>query len=290
MAPFNNKTVLWGALAGVVLVVALVVWWTGGGEREKGAPRSGGREQTAARQKDSRDSFWARLRSGGFSQGSPSASLEPKDIEEAVRRTFRAYNRQDLPAFKDGWTEGGFQQAYGLPKEKAMGLDQLSLLSFRPYTVGEFTNTSVNGEGAATEVGLTYGEVHETHRMSLLREGDRWKIDHDEKLDLIPRDAAVVDAKFQYFKIQLDRTQAAPGSVAFRISNADTQQHEFIVKKISDSESEDTIGKIKPLKPGQSETLVLTNLMPGRYVILCNMLSRDGVPYAYGMRTEFRIE
>jgi hypothetical protein len=279
-------------LGGVVCVVALVllVWWSGG-ERGKGGPPGTGKQETVTPRTESRSRFgeWIRSWLLPAEQSSQSAGWEPKDVEQAVRKTFLAYNRQDLPAFKAGWTEKGFQQAYQRPKEKVRDFGLLSLLSFRPYTIGEFSNTSVEAETAATEVGLTYGEVQETHRLSLVREGDRWKIDRDEKLPEIAKNTTMVAVKFQHFNLHMDRTRLAPGEVAFNISNTDTQQHEFIVKRITESESEETIGMTKPLNPGQHETLILS-LPPGRYVALCNMLSRDGVPYAYGMRTEILVE
>lgn len=224
------------------------------------------------------------------SDGEKSHDADVKEIEASVRKTYLAYNSQDLEAFKAGWTDKGFQQAYERPKEKVRDFGLLSLLSFRRYTIGEFSNTAVYGTSAATEVGLTYREVHETHRFSLIREDDTWKIDHDEKVALIPEGAAVVDAKLNFFIIQLERTRLPPGTVAFKISNTDTRPHEFIVKRISESESEDTIGMTKPLKPGENETLILTKLTSGRYVVICNMVTRDIMPHAYGMRTEFLIE
>lgn len=300
MAPLNNKTVFWGGLACVVGLLLFVIWWNlggdnGEGEKEKERSAAAGKADAgrSAVPRESRRSLSTWLRSWEFltrGQGSQSAGWEPKEVEEAVRRTFLAYNRQDLPAFKAGWTEKGFEQAYELPKEKVTGLDQLSLLSFRPYTIGEFSNTTVNGKSAATEVELTYGEVRESHRMALVREEDGWKMDQDEKLDNIPKDATVVDAKLKFFIIELERTRLAAGAVAFKITNADTRPHEFIVKRVAESESEETIGMTKPLKPGENATLILTNLMPGRYVVLCNMVTRDIMPYAYGMRTEFFIE
>jgi hypothetical protein len=80
-------------------------------------------------------------------------------------------------AFKAGWTDKGFQQAYERPKERITDFGLLSLLSFRPYAIGEFSNTMVNGKSAVTEVELTHGEeVRESHRMSLVREDDGWKM------------------------------------------------------------------------------------------------------------------
>lgn len=290
-----RKTAFWSALACAVALLVFVAWWNSGGEKGKATGKQGA--VGSAPQRESRRSLGEWMRSWNFlpggrgSQAEKSPGWELKEVEEAVRRTFLAYNARDLSAFMAGWTDKGFQQAYELPKEKVKDFGLLSLLSFRPYTIGEFSNTAVNGASAATEVELTYGEVQESHRMSLVREDDGWEIDQDEKLAHIPKNATVVDVKLQYYKIQLDPAQAAPGTVAFRIANTDARPHEFIVKKwIESSGMEENVGKIKPLKPGQNETLVLANLTPGRYIILCNMVARDATPYAYGMRNEFIIQ
>jgi hypothetical protein len=280
-------------------VAALVLLvWRSGGEREKGkrAPSLGGKQEDVRSAPSGRGYFgawmrpWDSLTRTQSSQAQPSSDWELKEVEDAVRKTFLAYNNEDLPAFKAGWTEKGFQQAYERSKEKVKDFGRLSLLSFRPYTLREFSNTEVDGKSAATEVGLTYGEVHETHRFSLVREDDTWKIDQDKKLALFPKDATVVNAKLNFFIIELERTRLTPGTVAFKISNGDTRPHEFIVKKVAASEMEETIGMTKELKPGAQETLILNNLKRGRYVVLCNMVTPDIMPYAYGMRTEFFIE
>jgi uncharacterized cupredoxin-like copper-binding protein len=297
-----GRTAFWSALACVVALLALILWWNSGSEKETRESSATGESSVIGRQeavgsgspRESRRSLGGWLGSWGFFTGgqeSQSPGWETREVEDAVRGTFLAHNSQDLQTFKDGWTDKGFQRAYERPKEKITDFGLLSLLSFRPYTIGEFSNTAVNGKSATTEVALTYGEVQESHRMSLLREDGAWKIDQDEKLALIPKDATVVDVKLKFYIIELDRTRAAPGTVAFRITNADTRQHEFIVKRWNpDSDTEETIGKIKPLSPGQNETLVLANLEPGRYIILCNMVGRDAMPLSYGMRNEFIIQ
>jgi Cupredoxin-like domain len=284
------------AVLGVVCVLGLVlfVWWSGG-ERKKSSSPAAGKQEPMTSRTESRSRFGDWVRSWILpDQGSQSAGWDPKDVEEAIRKTFLAYNRQDLRAFKAGWTAKGFQQVYESPKEKVIDFIPLSLLSFRPYKIEQFSNTTVNEQSATTEVALTHGDVQETHRFSLVREEDAWRIDQDEKVPNIPNnpavDSTVVGVKLQYHNMQLERTRLTPGTVTFKITNTDTQRHEFIVKKIMESDNEETIGMIKPLEPGQSETLILANLARGRYVAMCNMLSRDGVPFANGMRNEFTVE
>lgn len=296
MAPFR-KTAFWGALACLVVLVALVIWWSPGDDKERSVSSAIDKQEAVGLtpQEELRQPLEEQigLESLFSQERGPRAekTWELKEVEEAVRRTFLAYNRQDLSAFKAGWTDKGFQQAYEIPKEKARHFGQLGLLSFRPYVIGEFSNTWVNEKTAATELGLTHGEVQETHRLALVREDDEWKIDHDEKLALIPQEATVVDAKLDFFNIQLDRTRLAPGPVAFKIINTDTRPHEFIVKKqIAASGMEETIGMTKQIEPGENATLLLANLTPGAYVVLCNLVGRDTMPYSYGMRTEFVVD
>ncbi len=294
-----RKSIFWSALVSVAALLALIVWWNSGGEKDQSRSSVPGKQkivQSVPRQ-ESRSALGGWISSWNFlarEQGSQTEKLpggEFKEVEDSVRKTFLAYNRQDLPAFKAGWTDQGFQRAYELPKERVKHFGLLGLLSFRPYDIGEFSNTAVYGRSAETEVELTYGEAQEAHRMLLVWAEDAWKIDQDEKLDRVPKNATVVDVKLQYYKIQLDPTHAAPGTVAFRITNTDSRQHEFVVKRWNPaSDTEDNIGLIKPLEPGQNETLVLTNLKPGRYIVLCNMVARDGMPYSYGMRNEFIIQ
>ncbi|HLQ25088.1 MAG TPA: cupredoxin domain-containing protein, partial [Acidiferrobacterales bacterium] len=87
-------------------------------------------------------------------------------------------------------------------------------------------------------------------------------------------------------------SKASTGTLAFKVANTDTRPHEFVVMKwLPDSQMEQSIGRIGPLQPGTSATMTLTDLTPGRYVILCNMLDTDGLPYSSkGMRTEFTIQ
>lgn len=288
-----RKSVFWAGLACLVLLVALL-WWEKGEKNEPNdSPAVKRRASAAAPRAESRGSFIEWLTSWRSSSGErqPQTEEPEREIEDAVRKIFLAYNRQNLPAFLAGWTDNGFKQVYERSKETITDFVFLSLLSFRPYKIGQFSNTANYGTTAETEIELTYGDVQENHRMSLVRDGESWKIDQDEKLAKFPANATVIDVKLQFFKILLDPTGASAGTVAFKIANTDNRKHEFIVKKwLPDSDQEETIGLIKPLEPGKSDTLVLANLEPGKYIILSNMVTRDAMPYAYGMRNEFIVQ
>lgn len=289
-----RKSVFWGGI--VCLALLVTAFLLGRGEKRTEPAESTAIKSPSAPsapRAEPRASVVDWMKSWGFSseQRPPQSGDAEREVEAAVRKTFLAYNAQDLPAFLAGWTNKGFKQTYDRPKETITDFVFLSLLSFRPYKIGQFSNTASYGTTAETEVDLTYGDVKESHRMSMVREGESWKIDHDEKLAKFPANATVVEVKLQYYKIQMDPTGASPGTVAFQIVNTDNRKHEFIVKKwIPDSDQEETIGLIKPLDPGKGDTLVLANLAPGKYIVLCNMVARDGMLYAFGMRNEFIVQ
>lgn len=289
-----RKSVFWGGIACLALLVAAFLLGRGGKKNEP-AESTAIKSPAApsAPRAEARGSLIGWIKSWSFSADERQAQSgdAEREVEAAVRKTFLAYNAQDLSVFLAGWTDKGFKQVYDRPKETITDFVFLSLLSFRPYKIGRFSKTAIYGTSAETEVDLTYGDVQESHRMSMVREGESWKIDHDEKLAKFPANATVVEVKLQYYKIQMDPSGASPGTVAFQIVNTDNRKHEFIVKKwIPDSDQEETIGLVKPLEPGKNDTLVLANLTPGKYIVLCNMVARDGMLYAFGMRNEFIVQ
>ncbi len=272
-------------LAGVVGILVLLF---GVGSEEERAPIASGQQGQQEPGRGSRDTFGAWMSSWGLSS-------DASEVERAVRTVFAAYNERNRGAFLAGWTDNGFSRAFQFPKAQAV--NEL-FIGFQPVTVGEFSNTVVTEKGAVTEVDLTYGQVQEIHHLSLVKAGHNWLIDDDKKRDPTVSDLSrggrveILDVALGESGIQFDGSKASTGTLAFKVANTDTRPHEFVVMKwLPDSEMEQSIGRIGPLQPGASATMTLTDLTPGRYVILCNMLDTDGLPYSSkGMRTEFTIQ
>ena len=214
------------------------------------------------------------------------------EIERAVRAVFAAFNNRDADAFLAGWTDEGFRKTFQQSKQAAKrsfpNLPALAVLE--PFTIGEFSNTAVGRDTASTEVELTQSNVKKTHWLSLVKDDSAWKIDTDKEIATrIPADGTLVPVTMTESAFQLD-TSAVTKNVAFQVFNASPQKHDFSVFMLRDSGMEVHMGGAESLEPGEGKTLLLTNLAPGRYAVLCNRLDADGQPYsAKGMRAEFTI-
>lgn len=108
-----------------------------------------------------------------------------------------------------------------------------------------------------------------------------------------------ITARESEFKIELGATTAPAGSVTFKITNAGSVVHEFVVLKtdlaadklpVEASEgvvSEDTAGltvvdEVEDIAVGATPSLTV-NLPAGHYVVICNLPAH----YAGGMHADF---
>jgi hypothetical protein len=282
----------------VVTVLALTVWWAaerppvpdGSADRASGraAPAIGGRSQT--RQTGPPPAALPERPAPDEAPSRPSPAAG--EVEETIRRIFAAFNAQDLEAFLTGWTPRGFQHAFEFPITQAIRLESDLFAESGPYTIDGFANTVVGPHGAGTHVDMTNGQRKERHRMTLVKHAGAWKIDLDEKLPARPPGKAVpVDVSITGRSLEVSTPEVVSDSVAFRVANADDTPHQLVVmRRVVESGVHQALGHVGPLQPGQHATLVLTDLVPGPYLLVCNMLDRDGQPYSSkGLRAELTI-
>jgi hypothetical protein len=119
-----------------------------------------------------------------------------------------------------------------------------------------------------------------------------------------------VNVTLREFNITLDRSSAPRGTVIFRVTNAGSEHHEFLVIRTNRAPNalptEDNgsykengpgtqlLDEIDGLDPGQTKELSI-DLAEGNHVLICNMveIEPDGTEeshYANGMHTAFRVE
>jgi uncharacterized cupredoxin-like copper-binding protein len=111
------------------------------------------------------------------------------------------------------------------------------------------------------------------------------------------------------FSVRVDQATVPDGKVTFHVSNAGTVNHEFLVIRTdlaADALPTDTDGayaengarttlidEIEDIAPGQSKDVTI-DLDKAKYVLICNMVHRDGATvsahYALGMRTSFEVD
>jgi uncharacterized cupredoxin-like copper-binding protein len=95
--------------------------------------------------------------------------------------------------------------------------------------------------------------------------------------------------------VKPNASQAASGKVAFKVHNAGTVTHEFVViktnKKAADplkgsrADESGNVGETGDLKAGASKSLTL-NLPPGHYALICSLPGH----YASGQHVDFTVK
>jgi uncharacterized cupredoxin-like copper-binding protein len=104
--------------------------------------------------------------------------------------------------------------------------------------------------------------------------------------------------------INLSATQAAAGKVTFVVANQGQKTHEFVVlqtdtpaanfpigsfegesNRIDEDAAGTNVGETGDMKPGETKSLVIQDMQPGHYAIVCNLPGH----YAMGMRQDFTV-
>lgn len=124
-----------------------------------------------------------------------------------------------------------------------------------------------------------------------------------------PSSISTVNVTLREFSVRVDQATVPDGKVTFHVSNAGTVNHEFLVIRTdlaADALPTDTDGayaengarttlidEIEDIAPGQSKDVTI-DLDKAKYVLICNMVHRDGATvsahYALGMRTSFEVD
>jgi len=219
------------------------------------------------------------------------------EVKGALRSVFEAYIERDAATFADGWTDEGLRGTFNSTRDAFTQLPRPfnGVANFREVetTLGEISNIVVQGDTATAEAELTEDHVKQRHRFTLVKKDGSWKIDRDERLPpLIPVGAAVIDVRMKEFTIELDSSRVAR-TTAFQVSNAGELEHEFLVFRVDEASGDEiALDRLGPLKPGEDGAMVVVDLEPGPYAVLCNLIDQtDHLPHAHkGMRVDLAIE
>jgi uncharacterized cupredoxin-like copper-binding protein len=109
-----------------------------------------------------------------------------------------------------------------------------------------------------------------------------------------PALAHTVGVSLREYSVNPTAKAAAAGKVTFRVRNAGSITHEFVVLRTSKAadallkgaraDESGNVGETGDLKAGASKTLKL-NLKPGHYALICNLPGH----YAAGQHTDFTV-
>jgi uncharacterized cupredoxin-like copper-binding protein len=114
-----------------------------------------------------------------------------------------------------------------------------------------------------------------------------------------PAGSTTVAAEEKEFAIDLDNATVPQGDVTFKVNNAGTVVHEFVVVDtdtaaaqlpqasdgVVDEDALTVVDEIEDLAPGVTENLTV-NLPAGHYVVLCNIPGH----YASGMHIDLTVQ
>lgn len=139
------------------------------------------------------------------------------------------------------------------------------------------------------------------------RRADRvpWKLSYERTLPVeAPRGADVIDVDIADLAFTLDRAEATGPDIVLRGTNLSSEDHEMLVLKLENGTTTadmlratgpdlpagvDFVGEV-PVRAGQEQNLVLVDLTPGVYTIVCLFPDADGVPHlSFGMEAAFTV-
>jgi hypothetical protein len=132
-----------------------------------------------------------------------------------------------------------------------------------------------------------------------------WKLRSERQLPVdAPRDAAAIGVEIGDTAFTLNRESSDSRDIVLQGKNASAEDHEMLVLKLENGFTTDDllratgpnlpkeavyIGEL-PIRGGREADLVLVDLDPGAYTIVCLFPNADGVPYlADGMEATFTI-
>lgn len=175
-----------------------------------------------------------------------------------------------------------------------------------PITILSLGDVRIESDGrfSAEFVHLFGPHLYYRSRLYVIEENGAVKFDEEEFLPEEPSgDVSVVDVQVTDFAFALGQhTMANDQFVVLRATNEGSYVHEIIVAMLpAGATVEETLAGTIPeediaffgqatLAPGQSDDLVLVNMVPGTYTLLCLADEPDGVPHAArGMVTQVTI-
>jgi uncharacterized cupredoxin-like copper-binding protein len=133
-----------------------------------------------------------------------------------------------------------------------------------------------------------------------------WMLDTEQRLPItVPSGADAVDVEIGDLSFDVDPAKVTGPDVVLRGDNTDDIDHEMLVLKLdSGFTTQDIlraagpdlppqvtyIGEV-PVRAGQQQDLVLVDLEPGQYTIVCLFPDSDGIPHlAEGMAATFTVK
>ena len=227
--------------------------------------------------------------------------------EAAVRAAIQAWNDEDLDGFLSAFTDEGITALFaGFSREEVTEFFSEDGVGDPQIEIQKVHSSEAEGDQATVDFTTIEGAFQHRQRVTLIKQDDVWLgNDFEPQTQEVPDDTVAVDIDLVDYGFEFDRSQITSGNLAFNISNTGEEPHELVLSRVpadldieealqSEEEPEgvEDIGFAGPWVPGTNLTSILVDeLEPGRYVMLCFIPDAEGTPHALkGMWAEFTVE
>ena len=243
--------------------------------------------------------------------GGEGSAEDRQEVEDAIRAAREAFKNGDVDTFLAALTDKAIEGKFEATREEAREFEELSDVEvLSQFELREVSNIEVSGDTATAEDVIAFGKVLERERVSLIKEGDVWKIDGFEDLPVeIPGGVATVDVEANEFAFGFNPNDIENGNIAFVMKNLGKQPHMLVLFRVTEEFDieealqtpegeepegiEEQIGGIEEeVEPGDSANLVFTGpLDSGRYIMLCFVADPESGKehFELGMHADFTV-
>jgi hypothetical protein len=224
-------------------------------------------------------------------------------IEESIRKTFDAFNKDDYRGFVDGWTDVGFynKALFVMHVDRPVPKDEVSIYFgamklMGPIQLLKISNVKMLDHMMITgtaEIDILQGNVRERYELNMVKRpalDKRYRIAKDKLLPLYPDGFPVIDVKMTEYAFEFDKSRVARNMV-LKLANQGRTEHEFVLFQMMPSGWENSVARgAWHFEPGKTIDVVLAGLEPGKYAMVCCLRDADDKAHCdKGMRTEFAI-
>ena len=203
-------------------------------------------------------------------------AVDQAEAREAMLAAFLAWNRKDAETFLSSFTDRGLASSVlSLPQS----------IGDMPIGLRRVMDVEVSGDTAHVQVMSGLGTHRNSVRHSLVKTGEGWKIDGEERLSPKIKGATIaVDTRLDGCSLEAGDRALTTGNVAFKVENAGAVARNLALVQIADELDLtrvvdgpipgeaviDVLAHVSGLQPGETTNVAFTApLGAGRYALIC---------------------
>lgn len=235
--------------------------------------------------------------------GQPASDEQASRVEEALQNLAACSNAGEYVAYAALFTEQGLLEECGTTNiydaEMCFG-------GIPPIVDVTVSDVQVHDDGRlSADVTYTVGAMQGHERFFLAEQSDGMLlVDASPELPVaVPENATVISGEMADYEFILSESSAPAGTVAFEVANTGEYPHELVVLQLPEGVTIEQLFADESLfaqvqffgftyaDPEQdAPPLVLSDLQPGVYTLICFIDEPEGIPHVMrGMVAEFTV-